>query len=122
MTDAVERPNYYVMPTGAETIDISQWLTSAGGQAVQYIVRATRTDGVVKANPVQDIDKAIYWLNIERQRLTFLQDGRDAPEPEPTEDELALQAEKEADPELEGLLARQAELEAQMVKQGKVKK
>lgn len=67
--DAVEHPNYYVLPNGRETIEISQWLTSAGGQAVQYIVRATRLDGVHKGERVQDIDKAIYWLNIERERL-----------------------------------------------------
>lgn len=80
MSDAVEHPNYYLMPTGAETIDISQWLTSAGGQAVQYIVRATRTDGVVKENPIEDVDKAIFWMNVERKRLAFLQGGGGAPD------------------------------------------
>lgn len=69
LSDPVEHPNYYVLPNGRETIEISQWLTSAGGQAVQYIVRATRLDGVHKGERVQDIDKAIYWLNIERERL-----------------------------------------------------
>lgn len=69
ISDAVKHPNYYVLPNGRETIEISQWLTSAGGQAVQYIVRATRLDGVHKGERVQDIDKAIYWLNIERERL-----------------------------------------------------
>jgi len=69
ISDPVEHPNYYVLPNGRETIEISQWLTSAGGQAVQYIVRATRLDGIHKGERVQDIDKAIYRLNIERERL-----------------------------------------------------
>jgi len=69
MNDAVQHPNYYILPNGAETVDITQWLTGAGAQAVQYVVRATRIDGVVKGKPVEDIDKAIFWLNVERKRL-----------------------------------------------------
>ena len=69
VSNPVEHPNYYVMPDGNETVGITNWLNSAGAQAVQYIVRSTRIDGVVKDNPIQDIDKAIYWLNIERERL-----------------------------------------------------
>lgn len=67
--DAVDHPQYYVLPNGAETIDITQWLSGAGAQAVQYIVRATRIDGIVKDKPVEDLRKAIYWLNIELNRL-----------------------------------------------------
>lgn len=69
MTDAVQHPNYYMLPNGAETIHITQWLSGAGAQAVQYIVRSTRIDGVVKGKPVEDINKAIFWLNVERKRL-----------------------------------------------------
>lgn len=87
MSDAVEHPNYYLMPTGAETIDISQWLSSAGGQAVQYIVRATRIDGVAKDNPIEDVDKAIFWLGVERKRLAFIQVSEEAPA-SPTVEEL----------------------------------
>lgn len=68
--DAVHSPNYYRLPNGAETVDISEWLTSAGGQAVQYIVRATRTDGVVKEDPVQDLEKSRYWVDREIARLS----------------------------------------------------
>lgn len=68
-SDAVNHPNYYVMPDGAEVVHITKWLNSSGGQAVQYIVRSTRIDGVVKENPIEDIDKAIFWLNVERERL-----------------------------------------------------
>ena len=69
MSDAVERPPYYVFPNGIETIQLSQWLTSAGGQAVQYLARATRIDGVVKENPVEDLHKAAKWIQVEIERL-----------------------------------------------------
>ena len=69
VSNPVEHPDYYVMPDGNETVGTTKWLNAAGAQAVQYIVRSTRIDGVVKDNPIQDIDKAIYWLNVERERL-----------------------------------------------------
>lgn len=69
MSDAVNRPAHYVMPDGTEVIQISRWLTSNGGQAVGYIARATRTDGVVKGDPVEDIRKAIRLLEDEADRL-----------------------------------------------------
>lgn len=68
-SDPVNGPDYYKLPNGREVIEISQWLNAAGSQAVQYIARATRIDGVVKDEPLQDIEKAIFWLEIERERL-----------------------------------------------------
>jgi len=62
-------PNVYQFPNGVEVKDISAHLTSFGGQAVQYIARATRLDGVVKGLPVQDIRKAIQLLEWEAERL-----------------------------------------------------
>ena len=73
--DPVNSPNYYVMPDGTETVAISKWLTSAGGQAVQYIVRATRADGIVKENPVEDLEKAMFWLQVELDRVKGAEDG-----------------------------------------------
>lgn len=73
MSDAVNSPAYYMLPNGVETIQVSQWLSSLGGQAVQYVVRATRIDGVVKEDPIQDIDKAIFLLRAERDRLALLE-------------------------------------------------
>ena len=67
--DAVD-PDHYKFPGGVEVRHISAHLTSFGGQAVQYICRATRLDGRNKGNPVEDIDKAITLLQWERDRLT----------------------------------------------------
>ena len=62
-------PNAYQFPNGVEVRHISAHLTSFGGQAVQYIARATRLDGVVKGLPVQDLKKAIQLLEWEVDRL-----------------------------------------------------
>lgn len=62
------QPNVYKFPN-AEVRDISAHLTSFGGQAVQYVARATRLDGLVKGKPVQDIEKAIQVLQWELERL-----------------------------------------------------
>lgn len=73
--DAVNHPSYYVMPDGAETVAVTKWLSGAGAQAVQYIVRSTRIDGVVKGRPEEDLRKAIFWLNVELERLENLDGG-----------------------------------------------
>ena len=66
-------PNVYQFPNGVEVKDISAHLTSFGGQALQYIARATRLDGVVKGLPVQDLYKAIELLKWEAERMEALQ-------------------------------------------------
>lgn len=71
--DPVNEPNYYILPNCAEVADISEWLSSAGAQAMQYIVRSTRIDGIVKGNPVQDLRKARYWLDREIRRLQIIE-------------------------------------------------
>ena len=62
-------PNYYQFPSGAETIDITQFLTGNGAQATQYIVRSTRFDKEIKGNPIEDLTKAIWFCEKEIERL-----------------------------------------------------
>ena len=62
-------PNYYQFPNGAETIDITQFLTGNGAQATQYIVRSTRFDKELKGNPIEDLTKAIWFCEREIERL-----------------------------------------------------
>ena len=62
-------PNYYLMPNGIEVKEIARYLTSNGGQAVQYIARATRTDGIIKGNPISDLEKARDMIEDEINRL-----------------------------------------------------
>lgn len=67
-------PDHYKFPGGAEVIDISEHLTSNGGQVVQYVARATRLDGHIKGNALEDLRKASFFLSREIERLE-----RDAP-------------------------------------------
>lgn len=68
VADAIS-PSVYQFPNGVEVRDISAHLTSFGGQAVQYIARSTRLDGIVKGKPVEDLKKAIQLLEWEIERL-----------------------------------------------------
>ena len=62
-------PNYYLMPNCIEVKEIARYLTSNGGQAVQYIARATRTDGKIKGEPIRDLEKARDMIDDEIARL-----------------------------------------------------
>lgn len=62
-------PDHYKFPGGAEVIDISEHLTSNGGQVVQYVARATRLDGHIKGEALEDLKKASFFLQREIDRL-----------------------------------------------------
>lgn len=67
MSDAVS-PRHYRFG-GTQLISVTRHLTSNGGQAVQYIARATRTDGANKssdaAGRLEDLLKARVFLDDE---------------------------------------------------------
>lgn len=67
-SDAID-PGYYTFPGGVEVRSISAHLTSFGGQALQYIARSTRLDGNNKGDTVENIRKAIKFLEWEIERL-----------------------------------------------------
>ena len=62
-------PDYYQFPGGVQVIDISRHLTSNAGQAVQYLARSSRIDGVNKDDPVRDLMKARDMIDDELARL-----------------------------------------------------
>ncbi len=68
MVDAIN-PQHYQFSNGAQVIDISENLTSNGGQVVQYVARACRLDGQVKGSPLEDLRKARWFLDREIERL-----------------------------------------------------
>ena len=65
----VDAPEYYIFPSGVETIEVSENLTSLGGQIVQYVVRSTRIDGKNKGKRVEDLEKAEKLLQRELRRV-----------------------------------------------------
>lgn len=64
-------PNHYLFPNGRQPIEISRYLSSNGGQALQYIARATRvdTENVKHEDARSDIRKAIHFLVDEYERV-----------------------------------------------------
>lgn len=64
-------PNHYLFPNGRQPIEISRYLSSNGGQALQYIARATRADSenVKHEDARSDIKKAIHFLVDEYERV-----------------------------------------------------
>lgn len=74
MTDDYDRaPRYYQFPNRVQVVDISEHLTSNGGQAVQYIARATRLDGNNKGEALQDLAKARRFIKREIRRIEALE-------------------------------------------------
>lgn len=67
--DETISPNYYQFPDGTQTIQVTRWLTSNGGQAVQYITRSTRIDGLTKGDQIEDLRKAKVFIDDELTRL-----------------------------------------------------
>lgn len=52
-----------------EVRQISGHLTSFGGQALQYIARATRLDGKNKGDAIEDLKKSLRFIQWEIERL-----------------------------------------------------
>lgn len=63
--------NYYMLPSGVEARDVSQFLSSFAGQIVQYAVRSGRMDGKVKSveDRVRDFEKIADFARWEADRL-----------------------------------------------------
>lgn len=78
---------HYKFPNRAEAIDITRYLSSNGGQAVQYVARSTRMDGNNKGNlrdRLKDLEKARDFITDEELRLeSILEDEEDSDVPKP---------------------------------------
>lgn len=61
-------PNHYKFGD-VEVRQISGHLTSFGGQALQYIARATRLDGDNKGDAIEDLKKSLRFIQWEIERL-----------------------------------------------------
>lgn len=77
MSDPIN-PSHYSegWSNGAEVIDISEHLTSNGGQALQYIARATHQNESLRKHDsvegwVEDLRKAVWFIEREINRLSM---------------------------------------------------
>lgn len=67
--DTATSPGYYKFPSGAEVRQISSYLTGNGAQALQYIARSTRLDGINKGDRIENLEKALLFTQWEIDRL-----------------------------------------------------
>lgn len=67
-TNTATDPNHYKFGD-VEVRQISGHLTSFGGQALQYIARATRLDGNNKGDAIEDLKKSLRFIEWEIERL-----------------------------------------------------
>jgi hypothetical protein len=66
VSDIDHPPHYTGHPSGVECIQITEHMGFNLGNAVKYIWRAGLKD---PANPLKDLDKAIWYLEREKFRL-----------------------------------------------------
>lgn len=67
MSDPVTNPKHYTShPSGIECITIVEHLNFNLGNAIKYIWRA----GLKSDDPVQDLQKAVWYINREIQRIS----------------------------------------------------
>lgn len=58
-------PHYSSHPSGVECIRITEWMTFCLGNAVKYVWRA----GLKSASPIEDLEKARWYIDREIERL-----------------------------------------------------
>lgn len=69
--DPVNHPSHYTsMPTGVECIDVIEWMNLCRGNAIKYIWRAGQKD---PSKEIEDLEKAVWYLNREIDRLRRVQ-------------------------------------------------
>lgn len=66
-SDPVNHPSHYTThPSGVECIQITEHMNFCLGNAVKYIWRA----GLKSTDPVEDLRKAVFYINREIERLS----------------------------------------------------
>jgi hypothetical protein len=66
MNDNVNHPQHYTShPSGIECIQVTEYMNFCLGNAIKYIWRA----GVKNKDTIQDLKKAVFYINREIYRL-----------------------------------------------------
>ena len=73
--DLVNHPPHYTShPSGVEAIQITEWYNFNVGNALKYLWRA----GIKSEDPIQDLEKCIWYTKREIDRLKRLQNAQDS--------------------------------------------
>ena len=71
--DNVNHPKHHTgFSNGSEVIDITENCTFNTGNAIKYAARAGRTDGNVKGNIVEELNKVKCYIERETDRISGL--------------------------------------------------
>lgn len=82
MSDPVNHPKHYTAhPSGVECIDVVEHMNFNLGNAMKYIWRAD-----LKANKIEDLEKARWYLDREIKRLKMQVEIRPEPSFGPRQD------------------------------------
>lgn len=73
MHDNINHPSHYNWIEGIECVDVAEHMTYNLGCAVKYIWRCGK-----KSEAIEDIEKAIWYLNREVGRLASHQDDAES--------------------------------------------
>lgn len=72
MNSAVN-PNYYQdLPNGYQNIDLASRMSFNAGNAEKYIFRSCKVNGVIKGEPLKDLNKAKWYISKEIEICTEL--------------------------------------------------
>lgn len=96
-----KKPNYYLLPNGIEVGDVTDHLTSNGGQAVQYIARSCRIDGQHKGERIKDLKKAKDMIDREIKRLLLESGGSEDEQPEEKRGPFSTRASRGTPPKIQ---------------------
>lgn len=67
--DNVNHPVHYTQhPSGVECIDITEHMSFNVGNAVKYLWRTGLKDNIFDKKGIQDLKKAVWYINREIQR------------------------------------------------------
>ena len=70
MTDMVNHPPHYTSdPSGVECIEITQHRNFCIGNAIKYLWRAGLKDDGSGGKQIEDLKKAVFYINQEIKRL-----------------------------------------------------
>lgn len=65
--DPINNPKHYTEhPSGVECIQVTEYFNFCIGNAIKYLWRA----GIKTNNPKEDLQKAVWYVNRELQRLS----------------------------------------------------
>jgi hypothetical protein len=83
--DPVNHPRHYTTdPSGIECIQVTRWRNFNVGNAIKYLWRAGLKD---RQEDIQDLRKAIWYIENEIQRLQYQRNRPQAGWPEPGSDD-----------------------------------